>query len=173
MKKICLNRLGFAYRQAGFTLIELILVLALLTTILTLATVNLFKPTAQANIDSASTDVVSILREAQNKAVNTDTGGGVASNEYGVYFEATKYTLFKGTVFNPADPNNFAVNTPQGITLAPNLPGSSVVFQRISGEVVGFDSAKNTVCIRETALNKTALLRVNFVGVVDVLQQGC
>jgi prepilin-type N-terminal cleavage/methylation domain-containing protein len=166
MKKICSN-----YR--GFTLIELLLVMALLGTILTLATVNLFKPTAQAKIDSVSADVTAIIREAQNKAINTDTNGEATSNEYGVHFEAGKYTLFKGAVFNPTDPNNFVVAAPQAITIAANLPSNNVVFQRISGEVVSFDGARNTVCIRETTLNKTVLLRVNFVGVVDVLQQGC
>ena len=157
----------------GFTLIELLVVIALLAVILTITTTNLFKPTAAAKVDSISVDVASILRTAQNKAINTDTNGGATSNEYGVYFEATKYTLFKGTVFNPADPNNFAVSAPQGVTLTANLPSSSVVFQRISGEVTSFDGTRNTVCAREATLNKTTLLRINFVGVVDVLQQGC
>jgi hypothetical protein len=138
-----------------------------------LATVNLFKPVSQVKINTMAADVTSILREAQNKAVNTYTNGEATSNEYGVHFEVGKYTLFKGVVFNPTDPNNFAVSAPQAITIAANLPSNNVVFQRISGEVASFDGARNTVCIRETALNKTVLLRVNFVGVVDVLQQGC
>jgi prepilin-type N-terminal cleavage/methylation domain-containing protein len=173
MKKVCSNQFGPAYQQAGFTLIELLLVLALITVTLTIATVNLFKPTAQAKIDSVSTDVVAILREAQNKAINTDTNGGTASNEYGVHFDASKYTLFKGTTFNQTDPNNFAVSAPQGITISSTLTSGNVVFQRISGEVISFDPSKNSVCIQQTALNKTTLLRINFVGVVDVLPQGC
>ena len=166
MKKTCST-----YR--GFTLIELLLVMALLSTILTLATINLFKPTAQAKINSVSADVTAIIREAQNKAINTDTNGEAASNEYGVHFEANKYVLFKGDTYTPADPNNFVVDVPQSVTINANLPSNSAVFQRISGEVVSFDDARSTVCIRETALNKTVLLRLNFVGVVDVLQQGC
>ncbi|OGY22661.1 MAG: hypothetical protein A2126_01585 [Candidatus Woykebacteria bacterium GWB1_45_5] len=166
MKKTC-------SRGLGFTLIELILVLALLTTVLAVATVNLFKPASQAKIDTVATDVTSILREAQNKAINTDTGGGATSSEYGVHFEADKYTLFKGSVFNPNDPTNFVVDTPQAITIAPNLTSNNVIFQRISGEVLGFDDSRNTVCVRESALNKTVLIRMSFVGVIDVLQQGC
>ena len=156
--------------EFGFSLIELILVIALLGTILTIATVNLFKPVQSAKIDSVSTDVVAILREAQNKAINTDTQGGATASDYGVHFETNKYILFKGASFNAADPNNFVVDAPQGIKFTANLPSSNVVFQRISGEVASFDGSKNTVCLTETSSNKSLLLRVNFVGVVDVLQ---
>ena len=165
-KKIYLN-------HRGFTLIELLVVIALFSTILMLATVNLFKPVSSAKIDSVSSDIVSVTREAQNKAMNTHTQGQVLTSPYGIHFETNRYILFKGASFNASDPNNFVVNVPQGLVISPNLPSSNVVFQQISGEVAGSDNSKNTVCLKETSSNKTVLIRVNFVGVVDVLQQAC
>jgi len=181
MNKItCLNKFGFSpisrlvkVKPKGFTLIELLLVIALFSTILVLATVNLFKPLSSAKIESISSDIVSITLEAQNKAMNTHTQGQVLTSPYGIHFETNKYTLFKGAGFNASDPNNFVVDVPQGIVVSSNLPSNNVVFQQISGEVIGFDNSRNTVCLKETSSNKTVLIRVNFVGVVDVLQQSC
>lgn len=166
-------------KDHGFSLVELMIVIALLTVVLILTTVNLFKPVSKAKIDSTSSDLTSLLREAQNKAINTERESGITSDEYGVHFEINKYILFKGATYDPNGSDNFEVYTPENLTLTPNLPCPSppgecnnVVFKRISGEVVSFDNSKNTVCLAENATNKKVLLTVNFVGVVDV-QEGC
>lgn len=163
----------------GFSLIELILVIALLSIILGITTVTLFRPVAKANLNTVSTNIFSLLREAQNQAINTDTSGDPQSNEYGIHFETDSYTLFKGSTYISSDSSNFVVTTKNNISISPSLPCPSppedcnnVVFEKISGEVLGFDPTKNTVCVTETGTNKQVLLNVNFVGGISV-QNGC
>jgi hypothetical protein len=147
--------------------------------VLTIATVNLFRPVGTSKLDSVSSDVASIIREAQNKAMNTDTSGQAVTSEYGIHFETNKYTLFIGSVFNSNDTNNLVVDAPSQIVITPNLPCQSlpnqcnnIVFQKVSGEVIGFDGSKNSVCLTETVSNDRRLVRINFLGVADV-QEGC
>lgn len=163
----------------GFSLIELILVIALLSIILGITTVTLFRPVAKANLNTVSTNIFSLLREAQNQAINTDTSGDPQSNEYGIHFETDSYTLFKGSTYISSDSSNFVVKTKSNISISPSLPCpappgdcNNVVFEKISGEVLGFDPANNTVCVTETGTNKQVLLNVNFVGGISV-QDGC
>jgi prepilin-type N-terminal cleavage/methylation domain-containing protein len=165
--------------QFGFTLIELVLVISLIGVLLAISTVTLFRPVSKTDLATTTTDIFSLLREAQNKAINTDTSGEAQSNNYGVHFEAGSYTLFKGTSYVVGDPSNLVINTPSNIAISPNLPCSSppgdcnnIVFQRVSGEVLSFDDANDSVCITETATNNQSLLTVSFIGVVDV-QEGC
>ena len=166
-------------KQSGVTLIELIIVISLLSIILTIGSVNLFRPTEQASLETASTSLTSLLRESQNKATNTDSQGDPASDDYGVHFESDKAILFKGATYSNGDPANFEVSLPSNITATPNLPCPSppgncnnVVFQRISGEVVNFSGSQNSVCLTEGSSGKNILLGVNFIGVVNI-QNGC
>ena len=166
-------------KPIGFTLIELILVVSLLGLTLIISTVNLFRPVSKAQANGASSDIFSLLRDAQNKAMNTAIGDGTAADDWGIHFETNQYILFKGNVFDPADQANFVVDTPANISLTPTLPCPSppgnchnIVFAKISGEVIGFDGSNNGVCVIETSTNKTVSLSVNFVGVVNV-QEGC
>ena len=166
-------------KNLGFTLIEILLVISLIVLILTIVTTNLFNPVSQGKLDAVLVDAVSIIREAQNKAMNSDTSGQTTSSEYGVHFESNKYILFKGTAYNPSDSSNFVVNAPSGITIIPNLPCPSppngcanIVFQKISGEVASFNGSQNSVCIIETSQKQKKNLLINFVGVVNT-QDGC
>ncbi|MCH7541190.1 prepilin-type N-terminal cleavage/methylation domain-containing protein [Patescibacteria group bacterium] len=163
----------------GFTLIELVLVVALLGLALIISTVNLFRPLPKAQANSSASGILSQLRATQNKAMNTVVGTGTVASDYGIHFEANRYILFKGSTFDASDPVNFVIDTLTNILLTPNLPCASppsdcnnIVFEKISGEVVDFDGSTNSVCVTETSINKTVSLTVNFVGVVDV-QEGC
>ena len=165
--------------SSGFSLIELILVIALLSIILVITTVTLFRPVAKANLDTVSTDIFSFLREAQNQAINTDTSGDPQSHEYGIHFETNSYTLFKGINYTAGNSSNFVVTTKNSISISPSLPCLSppgncnnVVFEKISGEVLGFDPVNNTICVTETGTNKEVLFTVNFVGGISI-QDGC
>src|SRR3990167_7170531 len=106
----------------GFTLIEVLLVVSLLSISLVLVSINLIRPLPKAKIESVSSDIVSLLNEAATKSGSGDTQGGINSSEYGVHYETDRYTLFKGTVFTPGSNDNFQVTLPQGINISANLP---------------------------------------------------
>ncbi|HEX7456414.1 MAG TPA: hypothetical protein VF303_03030 [Candidatus Nanoarchaeia archaeon] len=167
------------WQETGFSLIELILIISLLGIVLAVTTVNLFRPVTKAKVEAVSSDIHSLLREAQNKAMNSDTGGGSQSDQFGVHFKNDKYILFKGSDYDSGDSSNLVVDLPQNITITstlpcPSPPGScnNIVFQRLSGEVAGFDASNNSVCVTDTGNNQSRLINVNPLGVVDV-QDGC
>lgn len=176
-----MRRWGFL-SEYGFSLIEILLVISLLTIILAISVPNLFNLSSQANISSISLDIKSLLREAQSKAMNTDTQEQPTTFEFGIHFESNSYTLFKGSSYNSSDPDNFVVSTPNSIVLSSNLKcnstpldcANSVVFSRISGEVINFDlNNESYICISEPSTNKKIKLSLNSIGVVDVLEQNC
>lgn len=169
----------FFYKQSGLSLIEVIIVITLISIVLVIATTNLFSPTRKAELGRVSADITSILREAQDKAINTDAQGDAATDEFGVHFETDKFILFKGINFVSGDQDNFVVNVGKSLQLTPNLtcpspPGNcnNIVFQKISGEVASYDQSNNSVCINDTATNKSTLISVNAVGVINV-QETC
>lgn len=167
------------WQESGFSLIEVLVVIALLSVVLVFVTVNLFSPNIEAKMGTVSTDIVSITREAQNKAMNTDTQGDLNSDEFGVHFETSRYILFKGSSFDGSDPNNFVVNLENNLSITPSLPCPSppgdcnnIVFQRISGEVQDYDQINNSVCLSAISTSKDIIISFNFVGVTSV-RDGC
>lgn len=161
-------------KTSGFTLIEVLTIVSLLSTILVFSSINLFSPVQKAKLDTTSADINSIIREAQNKAISSDTSGVGATDNYGIHFESDKYVLFKGSSYNVGDPNNFVVNIPEGVVISQiNLPSGNVVFRKLSGEVINFDNNLNNICIQEAATGQTVVIRLNFIGVADVVEQNC
>lgn len=80
--------------QNGFTLMELVLVIAILGIIAGLGIGNYANFLRQGSLDSAANEIVAKLREAQTKAQASGDGTG-----WGVYFDTTnkdRYILFKG-----------------------------------------------------------------------------
>jgi len=160
-------------------LIEIILIISLLGTILAIATPNLFTPLGVEKVNSLSTDIISLLKDAQTKAISSETFGQGLTEDFGIHFAQNSYTLFKGSVYNPADTNNFSVATPNSLSIVPNLPCpvipndcNNIVFSRLTGEVQNFDQAKNSLCISDSISN-TIKLETNYLGVVNAQTAGC
>lgn len=165
--------------ENGFSLIEILLVISLMVIILSLATPNLFNPLGQEKVHSLANDITINLKDAQIKTMHSETLGQATTSELGVHVTANTYTIFRGTVFNPADTNNFSVNAPSGLTISPNLPCPSapndcnnIVFSKLSGEVQNFDQTKNSLCLADTSNNRI-LLTTNFLGVINAQTDAC
>ena len=166
--------------QNGFTMIEVILVVSLFTMILAFSVPNLFSPLDSSRTNSLTEDVVSLLKEAQAKAINSDTLGQLTSSNYGVHFDTAAYTLFKGNVYSSADSSNFSVVVPNGLVVSPNLPCVSLptdcnnlIFSQITGEVYNFDPTKNSLCLKTANNNSSFLITTNYLGVLNVQETAC
>lgn len=169
----------FTTNEAGFTLIELLLVISMFVVILALSVPNLFSPLGVEKVNDLSQDIKSILSEAQTKAVSSETLGLLSTSEFGVHFTGSTYTIFRGTIFNPGDPNNFQVNVPSGLTIVPNLPCpvspndcNSIVFLRLTGEIQNFDQTKNSLCLADNLNNKIKVF-TSTIGVVNAQTDSC
>lgn len=165
--------------ENGFSLIEIILVIAVLVIIVSLSAPNLFNPLSIERVNSLANDVTTNIKDAQTKAMSSETLGLGATSEFGVHFTSSTYTIFRGTIFNPADTNNFTVSAPNGLIITPNLPCVSspndcnnIVFSKLTGEVQNFNQAKNSLCVADNSNNRI-LLTTNFLGVINAQTGGC
>ena len=163
LKKVLINVKG------GFTLIELLIVIGIVTTLTSLTVVNLIKPQTQATFSSALNVMSSDIKSQQLKAMTGESLGQPASLEHGIYFEANKYTLFKGSTYSASDPENFVVNLENDITLTGiTLPNSQVVFSKRSGNVSNFVDGSNTLTINNTQSGESKTLTIQRYGAVFI-----
>ena len=101
-------------------------------------------------------------------AMTGDTSGeGTENDYYGVYFEPTGYTLFKGDVY-PAPSGDFPVILDNANLIITNtFPGSMVVFTRGSGEIVDYSNPqldKYSVTITDSLTGATRVIKLNKYG---------
>jgi len=125
--------------QRGFTLIELVIVVSVLVILASLVLPGFNFWQRQSSLDSTAQEILSTLRLAQNKTLASE-----GDANFGVYFEPTKFTLFKGTTYYPDSPDNSVHNLSPTVLLSNvNLGGGNfVVFDRLSGTAANYGSLK-------------------------------
>jgi prepilin-type N-terminal cleavage/methylation domain-containing protein len=151
----------------GFTLVEVVVVMALLAILSGLAVVNLIGNQREVVADASASTLIADLRTQQMKAMMGDDSGGATAQSYGILFETNSYTLFAGSSYSASDPNNFEVQI-DGLTIDSTLPADTVIFNKASGEVSGFTAGQNTVTFTNSG-GDTTILDINRYGVVNVL----
>jgi prepilin-type N-terminal cleavage/methylation domain-containing protein len=156
--------------QAGFTLFETILVVAILSFLFALTTISFYAILKRDELAATTQELVSTLKDAQIRTLSGITVDNQNSTNFGVYFQNQKYTLFEGSTFIANNPNNnSAIDLPPSIVLAQiNLPQSEIVFEKITGAVKDFDATKNKLIIKNISNNQTKTIFINKFGVIDV-----
>jgi len=115
----------------GFTLLEILMTIAIFTIITVIIVAPLSDFRASRVLDAGVEDVVTILNEAR-----IDTLSSKNNSQYGVHFESTRMVLFKGTTFVEPDSNNKEVLFDSALEMPSillNGSGVDVVFERLSG----------------------------------------
>jgi len=151
--------------QVGFTLIELVVVMAVASILFGFLAFNLIGQQKTVTVNGVSDGLVSDMASQQNKAM---LGAGTTNgNSYGIYFQSDKYILFKGTTYLATDSANFNVPIGNGFSISnTTLINNTIVFSARSGAVSGFSPGHNTVTIRDLQGLKTKTITVNRYGVV-------
>lgn len=150
-------------KQQGFTLIELGVVLAIMIILLTLSVVSITTVQQQAYLSKSLEVLLSDIKLQQTKAMNGQTDGESTTYRYGIYFDTDTYTLFRGDTYNSSDPFNFTVSLDGQLTFSSvTFPNSQIVFEKGSGELVGFTPGSNTITLSEDPTTIT----VNQLGVI-------
>lgn len=121
---------NFQKRNAGFTLLEIIVSIAILILIASAASVSFSNSRNIRELTTASQNVLSILRTAQSKTL-----AGEEASQWGVHIEQTRVVLFRGPAYAGAGYTE-AYPLPATIEIA-NISlagsGSDVIFKRIEG----------------------------------------
>lgn len=150
--------------KKGFTLIELMLTVGIISLLAGVAFINLMKPLNTANLYSS---VDTLMANVKGTQVNSLAGahGGQA---HGVHFAANSYTLFTGASYNPADTSNLITQLGSGITISiDSIPNASVVFAAETGEVVGFSGLYYQLTVNNTQSGESKVLRINRYGTLQ------
>ena len=150
----------------GLTLVELIVVIGILSTLLGIAIVSIQNIRVLSTNSTSTSVIISDLKNQQIKAMTGDTEGRGVPDNYGVKILSSQYILFHGTVYNPADADNFAVPIETGYTLGTTFPNSTVLFASESGELVGFVQNQNTVTLIHTSSGQSKTIQLNKYGTV-------
>lgn len=151
--------------QFGFTLVELVLVMAIASILFGFIAFNFIGQQKTVSVNGVSDTIISDMSSQQNKAM---LGAGTTNgNSYGIYFQSNKYILFKGTTYSAIDPGNFTVPIDSGYSLSNiTFTNNTVVFSARTGEVNGFSNGHNTVTMQDSQGIKTETITVNRYGVV-------
>lgn len=124
------NLLSKKNRCQGFTLLEIIISVGVLTLISGLALVSFINSRNVREVATSGQDVISVLRLAQSKSI-----GGEDNSAWGIHLEQGQAVLFRGTSYIGA---TFTQSFPLSARLEiANIAliggGSDVVFKRITG----------------------------------------
>lgn len=128
-------------KERAFTLIEILIVLAIVVILAAMGFFSFRLLQEKSELQESSETVVSILRTAQRKTINSEN-----QSQWGVYFDDTllphKYVLFQGSSYATRDASKDAIQE-----LSPSLElyiinladaGKEVVFSRLDGETNQF-----------------------------------
>ncbi|MFH1767251.1 MAG: type II secretion system protein [Patescibacteria group bacterium] len=147
--------------RKGFTIIELAIVIGILALILAIVGGFISSATARVNITDASTQVVDALRRAQWQTIN-----GQDDADWSVHFTANQIILFKGIIYNPADPDNYITNIESPLTISGislNGGGSDVIFD----DEFGNSTTYGTITITDPVTSESVAVTINQIGSVD------
>lgn len=147
--------------KKGFTIIEVLVVVALMIAVAGLAAPVFSGSLASRDVDAYSVQAASALREAQSAVM-----AGRNNARYGVHFETSRFTLFEGATYDVNDANNIA-------TLLPGTVSITAVGITPAGADVHFASHKGTptetgaiVFTSNTGEVKNVI--INAAGMIDV-----
>lgn len=147
--------------KKGFTIIELMLVIVLIGISVGLSISYYRTSQIRADINSQAANIVHYLRLAQSGAVS-----GLGDSDYGVHFENSSYTTFKGSSYNPNSSSNFEIEIPATMTLNNiilNGAGSDVIFTRPNGETNSF----GTLELSSAEINKSFTITITSAGTIN------
>ncbi|MCA9308019.1 MAG: prepilin-type N-terminal cleavage/methylation domain-containing protein [Patescibacteria group bacterium] len=154
----------------GFTLVEVLITMGIFTILVATASINLLKPIQSNNTGTSISEIVSNVKSQQSRSMRGDLDTSAFPDSFGVRFEQTQYIIFKGDLYSPLNPDNVAKDLPPTLAFQNiNLPNQSIIFSRVSGEVVDYNAATNSVDIVSEDGNNYRIT-VNKIGALDVTQ---
>src|SRR6476469_5990066 len=108
--------------QSGFTLVEILVVTAIIVVLFGLGVVGLGQPQTNSDSLSAVDTLVNDLKAQQTAAMAGSSGSSAARQPAGILMQSTQYTLFTGSTYSAADSYNYVVSAPTGVSFSSTFP---------------------------------------------------
>jgi len=152
--------------KKGFTLVELIIVMAILISLFTLGSINILNTQKQSSASATVSTLISDIRFQQSKAMLGQTDGGQEADTYGIHILGGQYVLFKGSVYSESDPGNTVIDIDPNFSLGTSFLDNTIVFSQGSGEIVGYLAGADQIELVGITDTSSVLLTLNQYGVV-------
>ncbi|MBI4458023.1 prepilin-type N-terminal cleavage/methylation domain-containing protein [Candidatus Uhrbacteria bacterium] len=165
------NSMHRAGQRRGFTIIELMIIVAIMAIMAVMAAPYTAGTLASASLSTNADLASDALREAQSSATSRKSGG-----KFGVHFEATKFVFFEGAAYSGADPDN-AVHSFTGevtISAVTFSPGGACTVATGSGNCdIHFANHRGTPTetgsvVFSSVDGPTKTVSINAAGMIDV-----
>lgn len=138
--------------QKGFSLLELIIVMAVIAVVMGLGWSGLMSFRATAEMQNAYSELVSVIKTEQNKAKNSVSSGndGVTPYFYSLFFVDNKYYAFNcGDTRDQLSPTSNSIRCvknpdvtfrqlPADIKIVPDSKCSGLGFAKLTGKFTSF-----------------------------------
>jgi type II secretory pathway pseudopilin PulG len=164
---VCNGKFGEKALVWGFTIVELMVSIGILTILFALTTINITRLPSSTAQTSSIDRLTSDIRGQQTKAMTghdqaTPPVGGIS---YGIHFESTSYTIFTGISYSPSDTSNFVVELDPNVTITNvGFSNSQVVFTPGSGDVTGYMSGNDSISVTNSVTGEVKTLKINKYG---------
>jgi len=116
----------------GFSLIELVLIVAIIGVLIAVLVPSLVQFRAQQALQHSTNAVVGVLDDARSKTL-----ASINNTSHSVYLTSTSTTLITGTTYDSNAPTNQVYTLDPSVTLSWNLQGA--------GALISFDRLKGTI----------------------------
>ena len=151
-------------KHKGFTVLEILVAISIITLVVTIITISFSKLNSAQALDKSADLVASVLDEARSLTLSSK-----GDSQYGIYFEDSQVTLFKGATSSPSAPANVATNlhalvSLRNITLSGG--GTSVIFKRLTGNTAETGTVEvflkdSTTTFRTITISATGIVEWN------------
>lgn len=129
-------------QKNGYTLIELVMVIAIIAVILAIVIVPLSKFRKQEALQNTTNAITSILNEARTKTL-----AGYNNTTYSVRIESTRAILFVGTTYSSDASTNeiYTYESPTTATYSLQGGGQIISFVRLKGTTTQYGTITTSV----------------------------
>ncbi len=141
-------------KQGGFTLIEIVIVIAILAVVFSFGLFISLDFYKNYSFGSEKNVIVSVLQKARSQSLNN-----INQTKHGVRFDTNGYALFEGPTFTGST-NTFTIPSGYNTTVSV-VPAGDIIFDQLSGTT----SAAKTVTV--TSNGKSYTITINREGRID------
>lgn len=148
-------------RKTGFTLVEVIVVIALITILVLMSAAITGRAFANHQLELAEDELIEVLRRAQLRTIY-----GESDDQWSVRIDSNAYTLFKGTSYGSRDTSYDEVHTLSDQLSITNSGGNTIRFDFGDGDA---SSGAQTLTITDENTNRTTAILINAIGTISNL----
>lgn len=152
----------YMLNRKAFTLIEIVVSIAILLIIVTITTASFLSLNNNEILEKERLNLKTLLEEARMLTLSSKS-----DSEWGVHIEENKYVLFRGTTYTEGATQNREIpihNRVEVSSVALNGGGINILFDRLTGGTIHYGSV---VLSLESDLSDQKIVSVSATGIIE------